>query len=262
MPPVRRERQGQATLQSAHQQNPFPSGASGYSNRLALILRGDIHSCANYMRTHPEAERCVCRGPAPPRPVYIDLTQDEDVPVECAAYCPKCPGARHLQEPFNRQLAQCPRCFIPYRTRLYPCTCPPRPPTPQCDEDRDDGFAGLRAELDDHHPPLSNFAKRTMLLVAQVPPGRYTTYIALAEFYREKWGMMSRTAFGGALRKNEWWPLVPDHRVVASNGGVGRGSDYGNHGASAEDRVEMLREEGVRFDINGKLLGGSFSGFR
>lgn len=73
---------------------------------------------------------------------------------------------------------------------------------------------------------------------------------------------MSRTAFGGALRKNEWWPLVPDHRVVASNGGVGRGSDYGNHGASAEDRVEMLREEGVRFDINGKLLGGSFSGFR
>lgn len=74
--------------------------------------------------------------------------------------------------------------------------------------------------------------------------------------------MMSRRNFGGALKKNEWWPLVPDHRVVASNGGVGRGVDYGNHGASVEERVEMLREEGMRFDINGKLLGSTFSEFR
>lgn len=74
--------------------------------------------------------------------------------------------------------------------------------------------------------------------------------------------MTSRKIFGGALKKNQWWPLVPDHRVVASNGGVGRGVDYGDHGASVEDRVEMLKEEGVRFDINGKLLGSSFSAFR
>lgn len=259
MPPIRRERQGQATLQAGRQQSPF---SLGHGSRLALILRGEIHSCANYMRTHADAERCICRGPAPPRPVHIDLTQDEDVPVECAAYCPKCPGAQHLSEPFNRQLAQCPKCSIPYPTRLCPCTCPPRPPTPQCDEDRDDGFANLRAELNDNHPPLSTFAKRTMLLVAQVPPGRYTTYIALADFYHEKWGMMSRKAFGGALKKNEWWPLVPDHRVVASNGGVGSGVDYGVHGASVEDKVEILREEGMRFDRNGKLLGGKFSDFR
>lgn len=74
--------------------------------------------------------------------------------------------------------------------------------------------------------------------------------------------MTSRKAFGGALKKNQWWPLVPDHRVVASNGGMARGVDYGDHGASVEDRVEMLREEGVRFDRNGKLLGSSFSEFR
>ncbi len=73
--------------------------------------------------------------------------------------------------------------------------------------------------------------------------------------------MTSRTAFGGALKKNQWWPLVPDHRVVAANGGVGSGVDYGNHGASVEDRVEMLREEGMRFAVNGKMLGSTFSDF-
>lgn len=261
---MRTERQGQAAIQAAHQRAPFLPGQIGgpQANRPVLRLLGNHHSCANYMRTHPDADRCTCRGPKPPRPAYIDLTQDDDVPQECAAYCPRCSGMQHLKGPFNRYLAECPICSKIYPVRRYPCACPPRPPTPQCDEDRDDGFIQLRTELNDHQPPLSNLTKRAMLLVAQVPLGRYTTYIALAAFYHEKWGMAPRKAFGGALKKNQWWPLIPDHKVVASNGGVGREVNYGDHGASIEDRIEMLREEGMRFDINGKLLGSSFSEFR
>lgn len=255
MPPMRTERQSQATLQAARQQIPSLSGHMGghQNNRTMPPLLGNHHSCASYFRTHPGADRCTCQGPEPSRPAYIDLTQDDEIPQDCAAYCPECPGMQHLKEPFNRHLAQCPTCSMVYPVRRYPCACPPRPPTPQCDKDRDDGFADLRTELNDCHPPLSNLAKRTMLLVAQVPPGQYTTYIALADFYHKKWGMTSRSYFGGALKKNQWWPLVPDHRVVAANGGLRRGVDYGDHGASVEDRVEMLREEGVRFDKNGSL---------
>ena len=177
MPPIRTERQGQATVQAAHQRGPSLPGHTGghQTNRPTPRLLGNHHSCANYMRTHPGVDRCICRSPEPPRPAYIDLTQDEDAPQECAAYCPKCPGMHHLKKPFNQYLAECPTCSNIYHVRRYPCACPPRPPTPQCDEDRDDGFADLRTELNDHQPPFSNLAKRTMLLVAQVPPGRYTT---------------------------------------------------------------------------------------
>lgn len=41
------------------------------------------------------------------------------------------------------------------------------------------------------------------------------------------------------------------------DGGLGRGVDYETHGARVEERVEVLRDEGRGFDINGTLLQGT-----
>lgn len=68
--------------------------------------------------------------------------------------------------------------------------------------------------------------------------------------------MTSLRAVGLALEKNPWPPVTPCHRVVAFNGGIGvKGADWGEHGLDMEERFNLLRDEGVRFDKNGRLLG-------
>ena len=67
---------------------------------------------------------------------------------------------------------------------------------------------------------------------------------------------------GSALKKNNWSPMIPSHRVVARNGGIGAGLDWGHHAEdSIEERMDLLRSEGLRFDKNGKILGTSFREF-
>jgi O6-methylguanine-DNA--protein-cysteine methyltransferase len=203
---------------------------------------------------------------APPQN-YIDLTAEDDAPQEittpgpCLAYCPHCRPPKHLNTPFDDMYAQCLECYMPYEIRRYPCSCPP---PQQCDDERDDGFSDLRATLNATDPPLSNLARRVLLLTAQVPTGRYTTYIALADFYMHTWGMTSRKNMGAALKKNEWWPTVPSHRVIAKNGSIGTRLEWGGHlgDFSTEERMEVLQHEGMRFDVNGRALGSTFTEFK
>ena len=206
MPPIRTERQGQAALHTTNQTGLFLADHRGghQINQTLSRVRRDLQSCAADFQIDLDADRRTrtSQGPRPSRDTYVDLTQHEDVPQICAAYCPTCPGSQHLKQLFKIPLAQCPGCSMTYLTRRFPCTCPQRDDPQRDEEEHNDAFADLRAKLDNHDPPLSNFAKRTMLLVAQVPPGLYTTYLALADFYHTKWGMMARTAFGGALKKN------------------------------------------------------------
>lgn len=67
---------------------------------------------------------------------------------------------------------------------------------------------------------------------------------------------MPRLAFGGDVEKSMSCLLVPDHRLVAANGGLGREVDYGHHRATVGGSIELLRDEGMRFDLNGDLLRG------
>ncbi len=74
--------------------------------------------------------------------------------------------------------------------------------------------------------------------------------------------MTSVRAIQLAIQKNPCPGIIPCHRVVASNGGIGvYGTDWGSHGFGPDERREMLREEGARFDKNGRLLGPSFGEF-
>lgn len=192
---------------------------------------------------------------------------DEDHPEEvinsapCLAYCPRCKPPTHLNATFSERSAQCLKCYTHYSIRELPCTCPP---PRQCDDERDDGFSDLRAALNAADTPLSNLARRVLLLTAQVPKGRYTTYAALADFYMDTWDMTSRKNVGAVLKKNEWLSLIPSHRVLAKNGSIGTKIEWGGHMGdfTQEEREDILREEGIRFDKNGRALGATFTEFR
>jgi methylated-DNA-[protein]-cysteine S-methyltransferase len=106
----------------------------------------------------------------------------------------------------------------------------------------------------------TSFQKRVLTLLCQVPRGRYTTYAAISKHLSS-----SPRAVGNALRNNPFAPQVPCHRVLASGGGLGgfHGSwgRNGKEGLHDDKKRKLLREEGVRFDGKGKVVGSPWEGF-
>lgn len=87
----------------------------------------------------------------------------------------------------------------------------------------------------------SKKAERVYALLLQVPPGRVTTYGALARAA----GMPKASRLVGAImRGNPNAPRVPCHRAVKSDGGIGGYS--GSAEENIERKVSMLEKEGVR----------------
>ncbi|KAL4067175.1 6-O-methylguanine DNA methyltransferase [Scleroderma yunnanense] len=82
----------------------------------------------------------------------------------------------------------------------------------------------------------------------KIPCGRVTTYkdvcIAL--------GQGSPRSVGTALRNNPFSPLVPCHRVVASNCYIG--GFLGEWGIRCRIKFDMLAKEGVEFTQDGYLV--------
>jgi methylated-DNA-[protein]-cysteine S-methyltransferase len=75
-------------------------------------------------------------------------------------------------------------------------------------------------------------------LLKQVPKGKITTYKALAKAAGNPKGAR---AIGAIMRANPYAPIVPCHRVVYSNGGLGGFSGM----KRLDDKVRMLKEEGI-----------------
>lgn len=177
----------------------------------------------------------------------------------CLAVCSTCVPKKHLER-FNSKLHLCQGCRMVYPRWTHTCLCrnyrleePEEPREPEASNE-------LRAAVE--ASGLSKLAQHVLLLVSQVPVGHYTTLTALKEWYSQSYHMTPKSHIASALRKNVFAPDVPDHRVVDSNGGIGRFIDWGDHGEHWEVRREMLAEEGMRFDKNGRLLGASFTSFR
>lgn len=64
------------------------------------------------------------------------------------------------------------------------------------------------------------------------------------------------------MRNNPFAPTVPCHRVLASDGKLGGfGGQWGDEGKFAGEKKRLLREEGVKFDGKGKVVGEVFRGF-
>lgn len=87
---------------------------------------------------------------------------------------------------------------------------------------------------------MTGLAEKTYKLLASVPRGRVTTYKALADAL----GTRAYRAIGQFMKHNPYAPIVPCHRVVASNGTIG-----GFNGGIAK-KIRMLRKEGVKITGN------------
>ncbi|EON65139.1 hypothetical protein W97_04376 [Coniosporium apollinis CBS 100218] len=131
--------------------------------------------------------------------------------------------------------------------------------TPPQDEPEDLDFARrLIAEAKD----LTPFRKETLTLLTLVPRGRYTTYGAMSDYISRTHHPTCARAVGNAMRNNPFAPQVPCHRVLAHNGRIGGfGGDWGEDGKHADQKRKLLAEEGVRFDVKGKVFGAPFKDF-
>ncbi|KAJ5162123.1 hypothetical protein N7492_007515 [Penicillium capsulatum] len=112
------------------------------------------------------------------------------------------------------------------------------------------------------HPTLTPYRRRVYRTLLSVPPGRWTTYSAMATYLNS-----SARAVGNAMRTNPFAPEVPCHRVLAADGGLGgykgewRVSKHIGNGTFRDEKRQRLRDEGVEFDESGKALGECFTGF-
>lgn len=69
----------------------------------------------------------------------------------------------------------------------------------------------------------------------------------------------SARAVGNGRRNNPFAPEAPCHRVLAANGSIGGfNGEWGKDGKYANKKIELLRDEGVRFHVSGKVIGEPF----
>ncbi|RMD41197.1 hypothetical protein DV735_g3936, partial [Chaetothyriales sp. CBS 134920] len=99
---------------------------------------------------------------------------------------------------------------------------------------------------------VTEFQGRVYAHLLVIPEGKVTSYGALAKALNS-----SPRAVGGALRSNPWAPEVPCHRVIASDGFVGgfKGDwQQAPSGVNQSLKLKLLKEEGVNFTSDGKLV--------
>ena len=83
--------------------------------------------------------------------------------------------------------------------------------------------------------PASQFARRVLALVRQVPPGRVVTYGDLARLA----GRPGAARAVGTLMRTAQVPGLPYHRVIAAGGRLG------GYGGQEGLKQALLRQEGV-----------------
>jgi O-6-methylguanine DNA methyltransferase len=118
--------------------------------------------------------------------------------------------------------------------------------------DFDDALKQIR-----DHPKLTPYRRRLYTILLSVPQGRYTTYAAMSDYLHS-----SARAVGNGMRNNPFAPEVPCHRVLAADGSLGGfKGHWGVDGKYGSDKLKLLREEGIKFDGKGKVVGEPFRKF-
>jgi methylated-DNA-[protein]-cysteine S-methyltransferase len=92
---------------------------------------------------------------------------------------------------------------------------------------------------------VTPFQQRVYDAARRIPKGKVTTYGALAKAIR----CGSARAVGQALAKNPFAPVVPCHRVIASDRTLG-GFMGRTRGPKLAQKRLLLQREGVRFEGN------------
>jgi len=89
---------------------------------------------------------------------------------------------------------------------------------------------------------MNPFYEKIYAKLRKVPKGKVTTYKALAHAV----GSKAYRAVGTAMNKNPYAPKTPCHRVINSDGRVGK------FATGTKKKIEMLKKEGVEIK-NGKI---------
>jgi methylated-DNA-[protein]-cysteine S-methyltransferase len=92
-----------------------------------------------------------------------------------------------------------------------------------------------------------SFYEKCYAVLRKVPRGRVTTYKEIAKALDSK----AYRAVGTAMNKNPYAPKVPCHRVVNSDGKVGK------FASGERKKIRLLTEEGVEIK-NGRIDLGKF----
>ena len=89
---------------------------------------------------------------------------------------------------------------------------------------------------------MKTFSDKAYDLLRKVPKGRVTTYKEIAHAL----GTRAYRGVGQAMKKNPYAPEVPWHRVISASGRIG-GFKGKTSGAAIEEKLKMLKNEGVEF---------------
>ncbi len=97
---------------------------------------------------------------------------------------------------------------------------------------------------------MTEFERDVLVATFEIPRGRVSTYKRIAERIGRPWAYR---AVGNALHKNPLAPIIPCHRVIRSDGGLG------GHGRGVEARRRLLEEEGIethkgKVELNKEIL--------
>ena len=84
---------------------------------------------------------------------------------------------------------------------------------------------------------MKTFNEKVWELTKRIPKGKVSTYREIARKLKTK----AYRAVGQALKCNPYTPIVPCHRVIASDGSLG---GFGGKMRSAK-KIRLLRKEGV-----------------
>lgn len=85
-----------------------------------------------------------------------------------------------------------------------------------------------------------NFQEKCYTVLKTVPKGKITTYKEIAKALNSK----AYRAVGTAMNKNPYAPKVPCHRVINSNGKVGK------FASGIKNKIKLLKSEGVEIKNN------------
>ena len=96
---------------------------------------------------------------------------------------------------------------------------------------------------------ISPLKEKVFLALIKIPKGTVTTYGALAKSIDCK----SPRAIGQALKHNLFAPIVPCHRVIASNLQL-HGFQGSQKDRALNNKKELLQQEGIKFDKDNKVL--------
>jgi O-6-methylguanine DNA methyltransferase len=92
-----------------------------------------------------------------------------------------------------------------------------------------------------------SFHSRIIELMRLIPIGKVTTYKLIAHALHNR----AYRAVGNAVGANPFAPIVPCHRVVKTDGSVGK------FGGGTPQKIALLRQEGIQIegeDENAKVL--------